>query len=241
VYVEGRQSPGGFVIMPWPGGFDADGYYYSPVPIPPMRDFRLGLVRYDADFVPLDTIESPRSPVDQDRFELRSEEGFAAAGVPFTARFTWRLAPSGTIWGMLTGDYRLFQLSLAGDTLRTFSREFEPLPVTDDDLEEAREELDWFVREGGQIDLGRIPGHKPATEDFFFDDLGSLWVQPVVERARDGRVVHVFDAEGRYLGEIELPFAVSSPYPVIRDNRMYAVTQDEWEVPYVVVTRIEKP
>ena len=38
VYLDGRASPGGFVIMPWPGGFDAEGYYYSPVPIPPMRD-----------------------------------------------------------------------------------------------------------------------------------------------------------------------------------------------------------
>jgi hypothetical protein len=58
----------------------------------------------------------------------------------------------------------------------------------------------------------------------------------------EGRVVDIFDPEGRYLGRIGLPFMLSmNPPPVFRDGFLYAVTEDELEVPYVVRARIVKP
>ncbi|MGD2134612.1 MAG: hypothetical protein PVF27_00555, partial [Gemmatimonadales bacterium] len=58
----------------------------------------------------------------------------------------------------------------------------------------------------------------------------------------DDRILDVFDREGRFLGTVTLPFAITrSPAPRVRDDTMWAVTEDNLEVPYVVRARIEKP
>lgn len=51
----------------------------------------------------------------------------------------------------------------------------------------------------------------------------------------------MFDAVGRYLGRVEVPFRLGFfPLPVFRNGKLYVVTRDELEVPYIVVARIEK-
>ena len=51
----------------------------------------------------------------------------------------------------------------------------------------------------------------------------------------------MFDPDGRFLGEVTVPFPVRMyPPPIIRGGHMFAVTEDELEVPYVVRARIVK-
>lgn len=240
-YLEGRYALGGFIMIPWPGGFDASGHYYAPVPQPSDEEFRIALLRFDSALNPLDTVAIPEDPVDREYFELRRGDSFMRAGIPFTPGFRWRLSADGTLWGMFQEDYRFFQLTPEGDTLRSFTRDFTALPVTEEDRAEAREDMEWFLSQGGNADWSKIPNRKPATDVFFFDDEGNIWVIPVTTADREWRVVDVFDPEGRYLGSIDLPFQLTRPYPVIREDVMYAVTRDEMEVPYVVRARIEKP
>lgn len=243
-YLEGKRMPGGFVIMPWPGGFDREGHYYGPVPLPNDDDelFKMGLVRYDTAFTPMDTLAIPHDPVTRDRFELRSENSFWITSIPYTAGFEWRLSPAGTLWGMLTGEYELFEIAPSGDTLRTITRDFTPLPVTEADMEEARERLESFVRNGGKVDWSKIPDTKPATDDFFFDDQDNVWVLPVTTQDDAGRIFDVFDGDGRFLGTVRSPAPLSmNPAPIFRGGMLYGVTEDELEVPYVVRLAIEKP
>jgi hypothetical protein len=242
-YLEGHQMPGGFVIMPWPGGFDANGYHYGPVPLPSDGDdFRLGLVQYDSAFEPIDTLDVPTDPTDREYFEIRREDSFWRTGIPYRGSFDWRLAPTGALWGMLTGEYRFFELTAGGDTLRTITRDFTPLPVTDADMERAREQLESFVRNGGNVDWSKIPSTKPATEEMYFDDEGNIWVRMVTAHEDRGRVFDVFDASGRYLSRVRADFAVARfPPPIFRGDFVYAVTEDELEVPYVVRARIVRP
>jgi hypothetical protein len=244
-FLSGRRAPGGFILIPWPGGFDDAGFYYTPVFIPTEgaeMPFREGLERYDTEFQVVDTLAPPVEPDRDDvRFTHRSEDSFVGARIPFTPAFRWRLHSSGTVWGLLAGEYKLFELDLAGDTLRTVTREFEPYPVTDEELEAAIADLDWFLREGGKIVEGKIPSSKPPVEDFFFDDEGNVWVVRVTTAEDEWKVVDVFDSTGRYLGEVRLPFRLSRPYPVIRGSTIWAVVIDEMEVPYVVRARIVKP
>lgn len=242
-FLESHPAPGGFSIIPWPGGFDDAGRYYAPVPRPSDELFSLALVRYDAGFGPIDTLTVPEDPVERERFVLRFPDGgVAMASVPLTPGFRWRLSPSGSIWGMFTGEYRLFELSAEGDTLRTLARAFDALPVTSEDIAQAEADLEWFTAQGGKVDLSKIPDTKPATEDFFFDDEGNLWVFPVTRRGEEERRLDVFDPDGRYLGRMRLPFALSRrPLPLIQESVLYGVTEDELEVPFVIRARIEKP
>ena len=150
--------------------------------------------------------------------------------------------PRWHLLGGLTGEYRIFQLSWEGDTLRSIRREYEPLQVTATDLDEAKERLDWFVEAGGKADWSRIPATKPAFDDFVIDDDGYIWVQMVTEPENEGRLFDDFDPAGRYLGEVLAPFSVElNPAPIFRDGYMYAVSEDELEVPFVLRARIERP
>lgn len=242
-YLRGPSMAGGFILLPWPGRFDRDGHYYWPVPLPSQTEFRMGLVRYDSALAPVDTLAVPDDPVQREYFELRQgDEGFARVGVPYTGGFRWALSPRGTFWGFLTGPYRMFELGQDGDTLRTITREHAPLPVTDADMSQAREDLEWFIQEGGQVDWSKIPSHKPAMEYAFFDDRDNVWVWPVMPSGEEGRALDVFDATGRYLGRIDSPVPIATrPAPVVRGGVMYAVTRSELDVPFVVRLRIERP
>jgi hypothetical protein len=239
-YLGAKRVAGGFVILPWPGGFDEAGRYYAPVPRP-GEGFSIAVIRHDTALAPIDTLTIPRNPNPGRGFEHRSNGGSLIAGIPFSAGLRWRLSPAGTVWGMWTGEYRLFELTAAGDTLRTITRAFTPLPVTDEDRAQAREDLKWFTDQGGRADWSRIPDTKPATRDFFLDDEGNLWVEPMTTDAETGFIRHIFDADGRYLGVVRLPFALGSfPVPIVRDGMLYGVTRDELEVPYIVSARVVK-
>ena len=103
--------------------------------------------------------------------------------------------------------------------------------------------LKWFTDQGGKVDRGRIPDAKPAVQGFFVTDDGYLWVSATrADTSETNRVFEIFDPEGRYLGELRLPFAMlSNPAPLLGRDRIVAVTQDEFGVPYIVRARIVRP
>jgi hypothetical protein len=241
-YVGSHGTIGGWMFVPWPGGVDTQGRFWNFVPDMSSTDPRIVMVAHDDQMNPVDTAQVPEYPGERETFELRNEDSHLVTGVPFAPSLEWRFDPRGYMWFMLTGDYSITQLSLEGDTLRRILREYEPLRVTEADVDSAMAGLDWFIRNGGKVDRARIPGSKPATDEFLFDDEGNIWVLPVTAMGEEGRVVDIFDPEGRYLGRIGLPFVLSmNPPPVFREGFLYAVTEDELEVPYVVRARIEKP
>lgn len=242
-YLDGKKVPGGFVVIPWPGGFDDAGRYYAPVPRY-APNFSLPLVRHDTALVPIDTVAAdPRDPKDRVSFTIQ-EGGVTrvSAGVPFQGRLLTRFSPAGTYWSLLTDDYRLQEYSITGDTLRTITRAFSPLPVTAADREQAREELMWFTDQGGQADWSKIPSTKPRAINFFFDDEGNTWVAVLSASGEMGREFDVFDPAGRYLGVVELPFKMHlGRAPVFREGVFYGVAVDELEVQYVAKARVERP
>ncbi|HEX9728479.1 MAG TPA: 6-bladed beta-propeller [Gemmatimonadales bacterium] len=242
-FVGSHQAPGGFIIIPWPGRIDDQGYLYGPVPLQGETAFRMGLVRYDQDLEPMDTVTPPDFPGRAEYFEVRNEQGHMRAGVPFSPGLTWHIERSGTIWAMLTGEYKLFELTLAGDTLRTITRAFTPVPVTEADVDSAMVNFEWFIRQGGKVDRSRFPSEKPATREFSLDDEGNIWVLPITENLADERrLFEVFDPVGRYLGRVRLPFDLARrPVPVFRDGMIYGATEDDLEVPFVIRARITKP
>jgi hypothetical protein len=245
-FVKSLPAIGGWIISPWPGGFDAEGRFYTYVPIPDADgETRLHMVQYavDSTLVPLDTIPTPRYGGEGNFFEIRSDRGFMRATVPFSPGLRWRLSRSGTIWAVLTGEYRMFEITFAGDTLREITKAYAPLPVTGADVDSAITDLDWFTRQGGKIDRSKFPSVKPAVEQLHPGEDGTVWIEPVVETAgASGRVLDVFDERGRYLGRVDLPFPLAAyPRPVFHRDRIYGVTRDELEVPYVIVAEVVKP
>ncbi|HEX9692043.1 MAG TPA: 6-bladed beta-propeller [Gemmatimonadales bacterium] len=244
-----RPAIGGWVMMPWPGRFDDQGFLYTYVPNPDQEDGGIVMVRFDTTLTPLDTIVPPSWQGEENYFEKRSEDSWMRAAIPYSAGLVWRLAPSGRLWFALTGEYRIFEMTADGDTILEISRDFDPLPVTSADVDSAVAGLEWFVRQGGKVDRTRFPSTKPPVRQFFVDDRGRIWVASQEAGAGASRwsgeraspVLDVFDPDGRYLGKLTLPFPLSIyPTPVFRGDMVYAVSRDELDVPYVVAARIRR-
>jgi len=244
-YVTSHPALGGFIVMPWSGGFDNQGRFYTYGIDPDPEDensFPMVFVRYNEALQPTDTTDVPRYQGNAEYFEARSGDGFMRAGVPHSPGLRWRLARNSDFWFILTGEYEIVRRTFEGDTLSVFSKAFTPLPVTSADLEEAREDLEWFTRQGGQIDLSKVPDIKPAIQNFFLDDRGNIWVEPTMAGEDQGRVFDVFDRAGRYLGQVRFPFVLqTNPTPVFVDDFVYGITTDDLEVPYVVKARLGRP
>jgi sugar lactone lactonase YvrE len=244
VYQTAVRRESGFTRVPWIGGFDGEGRLWDSA----MRfDAKPGehseiLVAFRADPdapAPLDTLWLPTRQ--GERFMLLYENGLPrmSATVPFTTDIAWHFDPARQrLWSADTDRYRIALQDVRGDTLRIIERAHQPLPVTAEDRRKAIEGLAWFTEQGGKVDASRIPSVKPALGSFFTDDQGYLWVWPTTTSEDAGPVLDVFDPEGRYLGRVRLPFPVGYFRPLIVGDRIYAITQDELEVPYVVRARI---
>ena len=243
-FLRQERTDGGFVVRPYPGGFDPMGRYNVLIPTGGMRL----MARFDQSYNLIDTIALPEDLVEGEYFEYVSEEGSSTmrAGVPFQEYMTWRFSPTGTVWTLLTGRYRLTEMTIDGRVLRTITKDHEAIPVTDEEREQAVERLEWFTSQGGRIDRSKFPGSKPSTVSFFIDDERNLWVERRVAAADEddqGRLFDIFDGEGRYLGMVRLPFELhySIPAPIVREGMLYGATYDEIGVLYVVRGRVVKP
>lgn len=227
---------GGFFTTPWRGGFDRNGRYYSPV-LDLDAEVRIRFGVFQSDLTPVDMIDPPADPVERDRWQLVSDDGGARMTIPFQGRRTWDLSREGTIWALITDQYRLITFDLDGDTLRTVTKETRPVPVSAEERTEATENLSWFTDQGGRIDPSEIPSHKPSVDWFFLDELDHIWVA----RTDEPGLFDVFDPDGRFLGGVTLPFVLQEvPAPIVRDGFLYGVIEDEYDVPYVVRARIER-
>ena len=243
-YLRGERTAGGFVMKPYPGGFDPMGRYNVVL----FAGGTSTMGRFDQSYRPIDTISLPENPEEGEYFTNVTEDGSSTmqVAVPFQGFMAWRFSPTGTVWTLLTGRYELSEMTTGGKVVRTVTKDHEPIPVTDEEQEQAVENLEWFTSQGGQIGRSKIPGSKPSTVSFFIDDEGNRWVErqvAVADKDDAGRLFDVFEAEGRYLGMLRLPFELrwSIPEPMVRNGFLYGVTSDESGVLYVVRARIVKP
>lgn len=199
------------------------------------------LVVFDLDgreAVATDTFPAPRNPKPLPPFTLEANgRTMMAAAVPFAPVLTRTVGPDGSLWFGVTNRYRIHARRMEGDTVRIVERRYDPVPVTEADVADALEtRLRAFVEAGGHIDRSRIPRAKPIYDQLAVDPYGNLWVR-LVGDARDGPETRwdIFAAEGHYLGVLRIPVkAASWTRPVITEDALWLVAEDELDVPYVI-------
>jgi hypothetical protein len=243
LYVDSHPRPLAGYSLPWQGGFGHDGLLYEVTSVPGRSadDPRMAVVRYDAGMEPADTFPLPAHQGES--FVLERNGGTMSAGVPFSPSQVLALDPRGFVWTGVNDRYRIVQQRVGreADTTRIVEREAAPVPVTAAERDEAVAGMKWFTDQGGRVDAGRIPGHKPAYQQVIVADDGGLWVRPALPAGEAGAAFDVFDAEGRFGGRMRLPGGMDGfPPPVIRRGAVYGVARDSVDVPYVVRARIIK-
>lgn len=242
LYIDSHPRAVAGYSLPWQGGFGRDGLLYEVTSVPGAAgEVRMALLRYDAGVEPVDTFPLPAHRGES--FVLQRGSSMTSAGVPFAPWQVLALDTRGFVWAGVNDRYRIAQQRIGrqADTVRIVERQAAPVPVAAAERDEAVAGLKWFTDQGGRVDAGRIPGHKPAYEQVIVADDGGLWVRPALPADSAGAAFDVFDAEGRLGGRVRLPGGMARfPAPVIRGGAIYGVATDSLDVPYVVRARIIK-
>ncbi len=233
------------LMIPWPGGIDAQGRVYDVGPSGADESERI--VRFGPDLQPQDTFPVP--PFEGEYFEVttmgggrggRSGRSVMRINVPFSGSQEWRVDPQGNVWIARTQQYRLERHGFDGAPPLVVERPTTPVKVAAEDRARVLERYDDFRQRGGKIDESRIPGTYPALQSFFLGDDGHLWVIPVL--GPDRSAMDVFDPSGTFLGRLTPPGrVVPMPAPAIRGTRMVGLVRDEDDVETVWIMRLEKP
>jgi hypothetical protein len=226
-----RASP--LYRLPWVGGFTAEGALYDAVVLP--GEPGEVLVRVDSAGTATDTFPIATPELDVPR------AGTMTFPLPYAPKVLRAFDRRGYVWTAVTHEYRLVQMSLAGDTVMIVSRDYTAPALTSAQEDSVRR----YVRQletqfGVGVSDDMIPRSAPILSWFLLDDAGDLWV---ARASREGTIsLDVFDDAGRYLGEVELPFEIAGgSVPIVRDDDLYAVTEGELGVPVVVRARIGRP
>ena len=179
-------------------------------------------------------LDPPPTVVRQEHVEAReSTVIFEMSSLPMQPEVLWTIGPGGHAWVANTTEYRVHEVTFAGDTLRTVELHREPEPLVGaerDSLAEAEgfepDELPAFRRMFDRIDV--------APD-------GYLWVH----RRLSNRTLawDVFDPCGRFEGTVvpEMPLGWRDPFVVAAGGVLVAVTKDELDLEYVVRMRLQRP
>jgi hypothetical protein len=202
----------------------------------PLRQVFMG---YGSDG-PTDTLPDlpPRADLASSiRCDWPGNAGMRFYEVPFSPRRLRLPGPDKAFLVTDTERYRIFSVTPAGDTLRVLERDAGiPVPITDDEWDErtAGWRKDRAEDATLQCPVSSIPraSAKPALDDFFLADDGTLWVD---RWTVEGRLTEVFSAEGDLIGAFPAIERNRNLVPSARGRRLAVVVNDEDGIPFVKV------
>lgn len=216
-----------------------------------------GLVRYERDGTPVDTLDLPSADFDPNYLEVTNSNSHAYYSRPFSPSAQWTMTRGGEVLFGITGAYRIERWEPGGGAFR-IERMVDPVPVDPAERSRAKETTTESLR-GTNPSWNwygpDVPTVKPPWINLLAGTDGSIWVIRSMEarevdnpqwdaRAPDEghptrwvspQVADVFDAEGRYMGPINLPDDFSFyPPPLVSIDRVWAQAFHEMGYPQVV-------
>jgi hypothetical protein len=218
------------------------------------------VARHAGDGSVIDTVPIPIREVAVPNLEARTRAGaLQTLPLPLSPSAIWAMNRDGEWFTAVTGHYEVDRWRTDGTVLRV-ALDRAPVPLSPEERAAERERaadlIHRLVDPGWQWTGPPIPEIKPVLRRLYGADDGRLWVllhQPGLplpqEPGPDGRprpaqfrepvVFDVFDADGRYLGEVRAPegFALI-PEPVFRSEYVWAVVLDELDVHHIARYRL---
>jgi len=121
--------------------------------------------------------------------------------------------------------YRLSVFDAGGRLIRTIHKQYEPVPVTDLDID--RQMKQHGIESRNEV---TVPRFLPPIWWVYADEDGRIFVS-TWQRDPDSRIAlfNIFDPEGRYLCDHLIP---GEPL-VFKDGKLYTIVQDEEGIQYV--------
>jgi hypothetical protein len=242
---------------------DTAGNVYTLVLLNPdvsVRGWEFGVVRYDPQGVPGDTIPEPTWDYEPPRLYAGSGRDQSDWGVAFTPDEAWTVSPLGYLVGGLATRYAFDQFVAPDSVVRIERADWRPVRVSEGERAEQESIAANAMRRtdpGWRWNGPPIPATKPPYKGFFVGGHGRIWVQlhtaayeiPAehagppesapwmrdhVQRWIEPVAFDVFEPDGRYLGMVRAPDGLlMRPPPVARGDTVWAVVRDEIGVQYI--------
>jgi hypothetical protein len=177
----------------------------------------------------------------------------------FTPEPWWDVTDSLTVLYGMNHEYRIGYFDRQGSLRRIVSMPSEPKTITDRDIRAFFAYLDRAWLDAGVPPSRLAANHQrvsfaeflPVFASFHTGYQGSLWVQPVQAPGElsDEEIElynfiedfgstewDVFDREGRFLGNVAMPYRFTPRYFI--GEKIYGVARDDLDVQYVVRLRV---
>jgi len=233
-----RRTQG--LIYPWNGGFVEGGRYIDwglSVERGGLNETTGLITMYPIHFTPPGTYDTLPP--------LQFNAWMAEPGRPLEGKnksIMLAQTDDGHVWFAHTDEYTLFKRTLEGDTVLVTSIPSRPATV-------PSAEIDSIIR----LATVRSPTRRYKPEDVvqvrrlvnsvLTDNDGYVYVLPEEDGVPEGTVIDVFEDTGVYLGRMDFGATVltSGPPPYVIRDHVYAVVNDELDVPFVVRWRIIRP
>ena len=263
-----RLPSGGGLHTSYPIFVDTANNSYTPLLLQSdvdVTEWQWGLAHFTADGTLTDTVSVPTWDFEPPTVVARKEGNSSSTSVPFSASAVWTFSPFGYFVGGVSTDYRIDLYRRQQPVLR-IERAWTPVPVLGAEKSEREHRIvENFKRSFGSWHWNgpAIPDAKPPFKNLLVGEDGRIWVmlsQPgyecqseedaAKEEERTGRpqlrycehsAFDVFEPNGRYLGIVRAPddFQIF-PRPVLRGDRVWAVTRDDLGVQRVVRFRVAR-
>lgn len=183
--------------------------------------------------------------------------GGAARVQVFASEPIWTLTEDGSVLFGVNTEYSIGMYATGGRLQRIVRRQFQQQPVTEADRAALRRFLGETIAQQGAppqvlqtvLDNIGFADVYPAFNNLMSGPEGSFWVQRVQTAddvaARGGQfdaqdvgspIWDVFDADGRYLGVLELPRRFTPLQ--IQGDRIWGVWRDDLDVQHVLRLRV---
>lgn len=168
---------------------------------------------------------------------------------PYTPRVYWDVSPEGKIFIGFSEDYIIGIYDKEKGRLSSFSREYEPVKITEEDKKNWFAGMTYSGPEGiiqGAPDYTvkntKFPKHKPPYQHIMVDGEGNILVFPYQkDNDKDIRNFDAFDPEGKFISKVQIEGDVTFPYlrrVLTRGNCFWFIEQDEEGLPKIVKYRI---
>lgn len=240
-YVAGYPLPTG--SFGFSNRWGSDGFLYERVVEVTEAGRRLTTLRRRLagdSLVVQDTLPVPEAPPPPETMEVTLRAGDAAftdeLPIPFAPHSVVAHDPTGGWWISDPGaSYRIAELDLHGDTVRLIERDYEPVPVSD---EQRRAALD-SLPGGADLSEDRIPAVHPPV-DALLPGRDDIWMKRRTAVDRTG--YDVFDGVGRYLGELRADLPLDRFTQMDRrGDTVVGVLLGPLDVPHVLKLEVELP
>lgn len=110
----------------------------------------------------------------------------------------WSVLENNIYIGNTETDYEIQIYDLEGNLLRKIRREYQPVPISEEDMEKIKKRTERYPEEIRKKVY--IPKHMPPFQDIFTDDMGKLFVKTYEQGEKLEFVYDIYNPEGIFIG-----------------------------------------